>query len=196
MPAFAQSSVSGRVVDPQGNVVAAATVTLQTASGYSLTATSDAEGHYRISAVHDGDYQIQAESPGLSGAAQKLILRGASVEKDVVLSHLATQHQSIVITANKMEPAIDLRNAEVFNRTLFTRDDQVLQPQCRNQCRPARAAASLSRSAGFNLNHGGVNGGLKVMVDGVQQNQGTQGHGPGLPQALGRQPEHRGCNHH
>ena len=79
--AHAASSVSGRVVDPQGNVVAAATVTLQTASGYSLTATSDAEGRYRISAVHDGDYQIQAESPGLSGAGQKLIRQRQSPSK-------------------------------------------------------------------------------------------------------------------
>jgi outer membrane receptor protein involved in Fe transport len=168
-------------------VVAAATVTLQTASGYSLTATSDAEGHYRISAVHDGDYQIQAESPGLSGAAQKLILRGASVEKDVVLSHLATQHQSIVITANKMEPAIDLRNAEVFNRTLFTRDDQVLQQLNAgiNAGQHEGGGKSLEiRRFGFNLDHGGVNGGLKVMVDDVQQNQGTQGHGQGYLGAL------------
>jgi outer membrane receptor protein involved in Fe transport len=35
------------------------------------------------------------------------------------------------------------------------------------------------RRFGFNLDHGGVNGGLKVLVDDVQQNQGTQGHGQG-----------------
>jgi hypothetical protein len=34
---------------------------------------------------------------------------------------------TIVITAKPDEPAIDRRDAEVFNRTLFTRDDQVLQ---------------------------------------------------------------------
>ena len=32
-----------------------------------------------------------------------------------------------MITAKTLEPGIDMRNAEVFNRTLFTRDDQVLQ---------------------------------------------------------------------
>ena len=37
---------------------------------------------------------------------------------------------------------------------------------------------------GFNLDHGGVNGGLKVLVDDVQQNQGTQGHGQGYLGAL------------
>ena len=35
------------------------------------------------------------------------------------------------------------------------------------------------RRFGFNLDHGGINGGLKILVDNVQQNQTTQGHGQG-----------------
>jgi outer membrane receptor protein involved in Fe transport len=35
------------------------------------------------------------------------------------------------------------------------------------------------RRFGYNLDHGGVNGGLKVLVNNVQQNMGTQGHGQG-----------------
>ena len=35
------------------------------------------------------------------------------------------------------------------------------------------------RRVQLNLDHGGVNGGLKVLVDNIQQNQGTQGHGQG-----------------
>jgi outer membrane receptor protein involved in Fe transport len=35
------------------------------------------------------------------------------------------------------------------------------------------------RRFGFNLDHGGQNGGLKVLVDDVPQNQATQGHGQG-----------------
>jgi len=34
-------------------------------------------------------------------------------------------HTSIVITATPVEPAIDRRNSEVFERTLFSRDDQI-----------------------------------------------------------------------
>ena len=49
-----------------------------------------------------------------------------------------------------------------------------------------KVAANRSRSAafGFNPDHGGVNGGLKVLLDDVQQNQGTQGHGQGYLGAL------------
>jgi outer membrane receptor protein involved in Fe transport len=35
------------------------------------------------------------------------------------------------------------------------------------------------RRFGYNLDHGGVNGGLKILVDDVQLNQGSQGHGQG-----------------
>ena len=80
------------------------------------------------------------------------------------------------------EPGIDLRNEEVFNRSLFSRDDQVLQQLNAgiNAGQHEGGGKSLEiRRFGFNADHGGVNGGLKILVDGVQQNQGTQGHGQG-----------------
>jgi hypothetical protein len=175
------------VVDPQGNAVAAATVRLETASGYSLSTRSDRTGRYEFAAAPDGDYLIRAESPGLSSAPVKITLTGEPVDQRIVLSQLAAQHQSIVITANSVDPQADLRNAEVFNRTLFTRDDQVLQQLNAgiNAGQHEGGGKSLEiRRFGFNLDHGGVNGGLKVMVDGVQQNQGTQGHGQGYLGAL------------
>ena len=33
--------------------------------------------------------------------------------------------QSIVVTSSAVEPAIDRRNSEVFDKTLFSRDDQI-----------------------------------------------------------------------
>lgn len=89
---------------------------------------------------------------------------------------------SIVITAKPIEPSIDLRNAEVFQQTLFSRDDQVFHQLNAgiNAGQHEGGGKSIEvRRFGFNLDHGGVNGGLKVLVDNVQQNQGTQGHGQG-----------------
>jgi hypothetical protein len=82
-----------------------------------------------------------------------------------------------VITAQTTEPALDLRNAEVFNRTLFPRDDQVFQQLDAGIDAGQHEGGGKSlefRRFGFNLDHGGENGGLKVLVDDVQQNQGTQ----------------------
>jgi hypothetical protein len=95
--------------------------------------------------------------------------------------------QSVVITATPVEPAIDRRNAEIFERTLFSRDDQIFHVLDAgiNAGQHEGGGKSLEvRRFGFNLDHGGVNGGLKVLVDDVQQNQGTQGHGQGYLGAL------------
>ena len=95
---------------------------------------------------------------------------------------LPAPHTSITITATPVEPAFDHRNAEVFEHTLFSRDDQVFHQLNAgiNAGQHEGGGKSIEvRRFGFNLDHGGVNGGLKVLVDNVQQNQTTQGHGQG-----------------
>ena len=91
-------------------------------------------------------------------------------------------HTSIVITAKPIEPVIERLDSEVFTRTLFGRDDQLFHVLGAgiNAGQHEGGGKSLEiRRFGFNLDHGGVNGGLKVLVDNVQQNQTTQGHGQG-----------------
>ncbi len=131
---------------------------------------------------------LHAESRGLEPISRELNTReGPTQGIDFRFQHLAARMQSIVITAKSLEPAVDLRNAEVFDHTLFTRDDQVLQQLNAgiNAGQHEGGGKSLEiRRFGFNLDHGGVNGGLKVLVDDVQQNQGTQGHGQGYLGAL------------
>ncbi|MCX6591353.1 MAG: TonB-dependent receptor [Acidobacteria bacterium] len=180
--AWAESGIAGRVLDPQGQLVQGAAVQLSNGAGFTVTATSDAQGRYKLEQLPEGDYQLTASTPGFTAATRRVVLVGQLFVQDITLSQLASQHSSIVISATVVEPGIDLRNAEVFNRTLFTRDDQVLQQLNAgiNAGQHEGGGKSLEiRRFGFNLDHGGINGGLKVMVDGVQQNQGTQGHGQG-----------------
>src|SRR6266851_8645010 len=91
-------------------------------------------------------------------------------------------HTSITITATPVQPAFDLRNSEVFSQTLFSRDDQVFHALDAgiNAGQHEGGGKSVEiRRFGFNLDHGGVNGGLEVLVEDVPQNQATQGHGQG-----------------
>jgi len=77
---------------------------------------------------------------------------------------------------------IDRRNEAVYRDTLFSRDDQVFHTLDAgiNAGQHEGGGKSLEiRRFGFILDHGGVSGGLKVPVDNVQQNNGTQGHGQG-----------------
>jgi hypothetical protein len=84
-------------------------------------------------------------------------------------------------------------DSEVFNRTLFGRDDQILHILGAgiNAGQHEGGGKSLEiRRFGFNLDHGGVNGGLKILIDNIQQNQTTQGHGQGYLGSLkGLSPE-------
>ena len=102
-------------------------------------------------------------------------------------------HDSLVIEATALEPGVERRNEAIFKDTLFSRDDQVFHVLDAgiNAGQHEGGGKSLEiRRFGFNLDHGGVNGGLKVLVDGVQQNQGTQGHGQGyLGQLKSMTPE-------
>src|SRR5262249_56442397 len=128
-----------------------------------------------------------AESPGFLPIEQEVRIVEGPQTVNLRLRSIAGQHESVVITASTLEPGVDLRNSEVFNRTLFTRDDQVMQQLNAGIDAGQHEGGGKSleiRRFGFNLDHGGVNGGLKVLVDDIQQNQGTQGHGQGYLGAL------------
>lgn len=181
--AHAQIGVAGRVVDPQGRYVNGAKVCLANdASGPICIETGDG-GQFRFDSVSPGTHHLTVEAAGFKPDGEDLTVPAAGLHKlEFTLSGLAGQHQSIVITGSAVEPTVDLRNSEVFNRTLFTRDDQVMQQLNAgiNAGQHEGGGKSLEiRRFGFNLDHGGVNGGLKVLVDDVQQNQGSQGHGQG-----------------
>src|SRR5579885_967004 len=95
---------------------------------------------------------------------------------------LPPAYTRITVTATPEEPGADRRQSEVFTRTLFSRDDQifhVLEAGINAGQHEGGGKSVEIRRFGFNLDHGGVNGGLKVLVDDVQQNQGSQGHGQG-----------------
>ena len=106
----------------------------------------------------------------------------AETKENVEKIAIPPVYTTVVITAAPIEPSIDRRNAEVFQQTLFSRDDQVFHQLNAgiNAGQHEGGGKSIEvRRFGFNLDHGGVNGGLKVLVDNVQQNQTTQGHGQG-----------------
>jgi hypothetical protein len=184
-PAFAaEPALTGRVFDPQGKAVAGARLRLQSGDATVASTTSDAQGQYRIAAAIPGAYCLAIQAAGFQPARENVTL---PAELDITLSGIAGQHDSVVISAKTVEPELDLRNAEVFHRTLFTRDDQVMQQLNAGLDAGQHEGGGKSleiRRFGFNLDHGGVNGGLKVLVDNVQQNQGTQGHGQGYLGAL------------
>ncbi len=176
--------ISGLVLDPRGKAVTGATVRLKLETSATTTeARSDSQGRYELSAPAPGACEVIVEAPGFASESLEVLLAaGASVHFDLQLWKLASQSVRVAVSARVMDPATDLREADAYDKMLLARDDQMLQrlnPGIDAGQHEGGGKSLEIRRFGFNLDHGGVNGGLKVLVDGVQQNQGTQGHGQG-----------------
>lgn len=174
-------TLTGTVVNARNEVVRGATVTIKTSAG-DKTAVTDGEGNFGLPVprenllVRVSGKNIAANETIVSADAPSEKLR---LEVEYVIPQI---HDSLVISASQLDPSIDRRNETIYRDTLFSRDDQVFHTLDAgiNAGQHEGGGKSLEiRRFGFNLDHGGVNGGLKVLVDNVQQNQGTQGHGQG-----------------
>jgi len=174
-------TISGTLVTGKNEAVAGAIITARSSSG-EQTSKSDAEGNFSLTVPREavtliitGKNLVKVERTIASDAASGNL----RIEIEYVLPKI---HDSLVISASQLDPTIDRRNEAVYRDTLFSRDDQVFHTLDAgvNAGQHEGGGKSLEiRRFGFNLDHGGVSGGLKVLVDNVQQNQGTQGHGQG-----------------
>ena len=101
-PAYAlpfPSTLSGRVLDPQGNVVANAHVSLYNSSGNLLTeTTSDTQGKFQFSSLAPGNYRLIAEALSLNPASSEVtIFAGRDTEITLQFQHLAPVFQSVTV---------------------------------------------------------------------------------------------------
>ncbi len=159
-------------------------------AGSSAT-TTDAEGNF-ILKIAENITQLHLE--GKNVIAKDVMFRPDETNLLIQIEYtIPPIHDSLVIEATTLEPSIERRDEAIYKNTLFSRDDQVFNTLNAgiNAGQHEGGGKSLEiRRFGFNLDHGGVNGGLKVLVDNVQQNQGTQGHGQGyLGQLKSMTPE-------
>ena len=174
-------TLTGALVTGKNEAVAGATITARS-SASEQTAKSDSEGNFALT--------VPREAVTLVITGKNLVTVEKTIAPDAPSGNLRIEveyvipkiHDGLVISASQLDPTIDRRNEAVYRDTLFSRDDQVFHTLDAgiNAGQHEGGGKSLEiRRFGFNLDHGGVSGGLKVLVDNVQQNQGTQGHGQG-----------------
>ncbi|MEO6982325.1 MAG: carboxypeptidase-like regulatory domain-containing protein, partial [Edaphobacter sp.] len=106
------ASLSGRVLDPSGAVVANAQVTAtQTATSIAHTITTSKDGHFRFAYLSVGPYILRVEAPSFAPAIRPVTLTvGADFSVDVPLS-LASAQTSIEVS--DLPPLIELNRSEV-----------------------------------------------------------------------------------
>lgn len=179
-------SISGVVLDEKDQAVAGATVIVHTSSG-DIESQSDGQGRFSLQAP-PGQLKLEVTGKYVTPEVRVLGLSDSRSNLEIHIRYtIAPVHDSMVITATTLDPTIDRRNDAVYKNTLFSRDDHIFDTLAAgiNTGQHEGGGKSLEvRRFGFNLDHGGVNGGLKVLVNDVQQNQGTQGHGQGYLGAL------------
>ncbi len=173
--------VSGVVINERSEVVVGAAVSARWPSG-SRTATTDGQGSFSMR-VPPGAATLSVSGQYIAPFKQTLAADAPSKGLRLQIHYLIPKAEtSLVITATAADPAIDRRNDTVYKDTLFLRDDQLMETLGSgiNAGQHEGGGKSLEiRRFGFNLDHGGLNGGLKVLIDDVPQNQATQAHGQG-----------------
>jgi hypothetical protein len=167
-----RSTVRGTVRDPQGNVVAGATVTLVNESkNFSRTQTTSEEGTYTFTAIPPDTYRVDVESGGFkkSSVADVRALVDTPVDVDVALeAGLATE--TVTVTASTDAP---LNTADATLGNAFeSRRISELPLNARN------VVGLLSLQPG--VTRGGyVNGGradqANITLDGVDNNEQQRG---------------------
>jgi hypothetical protein len=179
-------TLSGSILTQRNELLPGVTVIARSDTGEART-TGDAEGRFRL-VVPPGPFTVRFEDKNIRPVDQSIGSDDATENLQIRLELLIPSlYESVVIPDTTLNPTIDRRNDTVYKNTLFGRDDQLVETLNAgiNAGQPEGGGKSLEiRRFGYNLDHGGVNGGLKVLVDDVQQNQGTQGHGQGYPGQL------------
>jgi outer membrane receptor protein involved in Fe transport len=173
--------LAGEIVTQQNELLPDITVIARSAKEETRT-ISDHEGRFRL-IVPSGMLTIRFEGKNITPFEQSFSATAPTQNLRIKVSLIIPSIQeSVIIQDSTVNPAIDQRNDTVYKNTLFQRDDQLVETLNAgiNAGQHEGGGKSLEiRRFGYNLDHGGVNGGLKVMVDDVQQNQGSQGHGQG-----------------
>ncbi|MEJ7622860.1 MAG: TonB-dependent receptor [Pyrinomonadaceae bacterium] len=181
--AFSQNTrlVSGGVITTQFEIVSGITVNIRAGSA-TLTTVTNAEGRFSA-AVPLGDIEITISGRNILPFSRSFATAESveNIQLKIVYS-VPPIAENVTIQVDTLTPDIEFKNDAIYKNTLFGRDDQLIHTLNAgiNAGQHEGGGKSLEiRRYGFNLDHGGLNGGLKILVDNVQQNQGTQGHGQG-----------------
>lgn len=174
-------TLAGVVITPQFERVANVAIEVDTANG-KLNFVADGEGSFAVK-VPDGPVTVKISGKNIAAFERSFSASEPIGDLRLKITYVIPQiAESVVIEDDVLAPDVENRNDTIYKNFLFSRDDQLVQTLNAgiNAGQHEGGGKSLEiRRFGFNMDHGGVNGGLKVLVDNIQQNQATQGHGQG-----------------
>jgi len=111
-----KGSISGTVEDPQGAVVPGAQVkATNTATGATLTTTSDNSGSFRFNLIPAGNYKVNVSAQGFQTASQDNILVSAGRDSGLGTFRLTVGETSTTIEVTSAAPLIETTQSQVTN---------------------------------------------------------------------------------
>jgi hypothetical protein len=173
--AFAQggrSTVRGTVKDPQGNLVAGATVTLTDADkNFTRTQTTSQEGTYIFNAIPPGTYRLEVEATGFKKASISDVnaLVDTPVDMDVQLQ-VGSVTETVTISSTTEAP-LNTTDATIGNAFESRRIEQ-LPLNARNVVGLLSLQPGVTRTGYVN---GGRSDQANVLLDGVDNNEQQRG---------------------
>src|SRR5215472_7762278 len=100
-PAAIATTVSGNITDPQGSVVAGATVRLLRRADSSHRETqTDSQGQFSFSQVDSGEYRLTAEYPGFVSVMRTIALSDGNLTENIQFPGIASQTESVIVSAD------------------------------------------------------------------------------------------------
>lgn len=172
---------SGTVQTQMFELVPNVTIEIQTSDG-TLNVQTDAEGRFSIQ-VPNEPLSVKIYGKNIEPQTRIFSAQESFEDVQIKIAYIVPRvSENVTIQAETLSPDIERRNDAIYKNNLFGRDDQLIFTLNAgiNAGQHEGGGKSLEiRRFGFNLDHGGVNGGVKILVDNIQQNQSTQGHGQG-----------------
>ncbi len=168
----ATSTISGTVTDPQGSVIAAATVTLiEVATNQERAAVTDAAGRYSFYALNPGRYRVKIEAPGFKPTEVKDVM--AEVSK-VATINVAIELGEILIVQNIVAGAqSQLQTADASVGGVFSQESLQKLP---NASRQANTLFNLQPAATASGEFAGARQDQStVTLDGVDVSDNVRG---------------------
>jgi len=157
------------------------TVEVETFDG-KLTTVSDGEGKFSIK-VPAESLSVKFSGGNIEPVARIFAPNEKLENIDIKVAFVVPPvNETVTIQADTLAPDIETRNDTIYKNFLLNRDDQLIQGLNAgiNAGQHEGGGKSLEiRRFGFNTDHGGIGGGVKILVDNIQQNQSTQAHGQG-----------------
>ena len=173
--------LSGVVVTSRNELVPDVSITVLSVRGETGIIT-DPQGGFSL-IIPEGIISLRLSGKNIRPETRELAANETTESLKLLIEYVVPPvHERIVIVDTTVDPGVDRRNEEIYRGTLFSRDDQLFETLASGISAGQHEGGGKSleiRRFGFNLDHGGLFGGFKVLVDDVQQNFATQGHGQG-----------------